>query len=168
MFGKLSNWISEWKKTKFINSTDDLMDCFSENSAFLPFPDRCFFFEFSPEISAWNATYPTLPHKIKIQKINFFQFRQQFPGSVFTYTLQFKEVEGQVVYNGCLKSKISTKTKAVKKIEKIPKFSKNLEIMNTSALTTSDQDLLKTKAKLWNIEIVEEMEVEVERMDVEI
>jgi hypothetical protein len=168
MFGKLSNWISEYKKTKFINSTDDLLDCFLENNQFLPFPDRNFFFEFSPDVSGWDCTYSTLPHKIKIQKINFFQFRQQLPGFVFTYTLQFSEEGGQVVYKGCLKSKVSTKTKAVKKVNKAPKFSKDLGIVNTNSLTIFDQELLKGKANLWNIEIAEEMEVEVEVMDVEI
>lgn len=35
MFGILSGWIKEWKKTKFINSTSDLLQCFEENNKYL-------------------------------------------------------------------------------------------------------------------------------------
>lgn len=163
MFGMISTWISEWKKSHFINSTEDLFDCLIENTKFLDNANSIIYYEFKPDVGAWAQSYPSLPHKIKIQNVNVFQIRQSQPGYLTTYTLEFGIENEQVVFKGCKTEKVATKTRAQKKVNKSPKFSKDIEITNTNSLTTLDQDLLRTKAKAWKIA----MDVEVEDMEIE-
>jgi hypothetical protein len=173
MFGTLSNWIKEWKKVEFINSTADLLKCFEKNNElFISGSNNCFVV-FEPIAELWDEKYPTLPGKIKMTKANCFQIKQNTPGYVSIYSSKWKiTLTGEIEADGVDILFVSTKTRAQSKIKK-PKFSSTLEVINSSELTTRDDSFLRKKAKNWGISTISEMEEEtisyneVEEMEIE-
>jgi hypothetical protein len=157
MFGIMSRWVSEWKKTQFINSTDDLLSCFRFNNQFLPTPHQNFFFSFLPKPTEWTEQdHFALPASFKVKNVSFFSFSALSPKTVTTYSLNIKQKEDKTVEFIEFKKIVKTFKKfPKKKISKEPKYSqKSTEgPLNSHQLTDSDNQFLRKRAQVWAMDV---------------
>jgi len=151
MFGTMTTWLTEWKKTHFINSTEELLNCFHQNNLN---PNNHFFtLSFSPDLWKANMT------RIKLgpsKNVFSFLFDSSQPYSFSMLRLEYvTEIEGPNVGWTGLKCKTYQKAVETEKYssKRTPKFSKELEAVNLAQLTSSDLKFLKKKANQWNIPI---------------
>jgi hypothetical protein len=57
MFGILTGRLDEWVKMRYLNTTEDILNCFQQNVSILPFLAQIFF---------WNLSIKRQPEKFKI------------------------------------------------------------------------------------------------------
>jgi hypothetical protein len=58
MFGILTGWLDEWVKMRYLNTTEDVLNCFQQNVSTLPFPAQNFFWNLSISMAlSWGLRY---------------------------------------------------------------------------------------------------------------
>jgi len=149
MFGTMTNWITQWTKTRFINTTKDLLDCFLFNNSFLPFPNQNFFYYLSFSESLWTKS-KHLGMKGKIRDLHYFYFNSKYTESFTTYRYTF--ISNRTTTNEIECTRLREDVRIVKKddpkkFKKPPKYSKDIEAVNSTNLTAADEKLLQKKAK---------------------
>ena len=151
MFGVMTQWIQNWVKSRFINTTQDLLDCFAENNQFHPNGARNFFFSWDFPRTFWKNLAHLQLSNLKIKSFNFFQFNSQYQEYFKTFTFQFRFNKTTNSWEK-LQNKSQTITlKEVMKTAKEPKYSESIEAVNAAHLTSSDEQFLLKKADQWKL-----------------
>jgi len=150
MFGLMTEWLKHWKKTQFVNTTEDLLACFTANNND---PNSFFYFlTFSP--SLWTSSMNTTRLKMGPSKNIFsFLFESKSPGGFQTLQLNYV-TEVNTGWKG-LKEYVQTRFIQTEtwKSKKTPKYSKQIEVTNSGQITASDWKLLNKKATQYSMEI---------------
>ena len=151
MFGVLTQWIQVWVRSRFINSTQDLLDCFAENNQFHPNGARNFFFSWDFPYTLWK-NLAHLQVKIKIKSFNFFQFNSQYRDYFKTFTFQFRLNKAtnswERLQNSCQTIEVQ---EVVFQTKKEPKYSESIDTVNAAHLTSADEKFLFLKANQWKL-----------------
>jgi len=153
MFGVLSNWMKEWTKTKYINTTNDLLECFKTFNLFNNNKDRNFFISRSFSPTLWTRlSHEEMKGLKSLKNINYFHFNYNTPKAFTTYSLVFQvnTRTQEIEYKELKQTALKVATKTIKK-QTQPKFSKQLESVNSINLTSSDNLFLQKKAKSWGL-----------------
>ena len=153
MFGVLSNWMKEWAKTKYINTTNDLLECFKTFNLFNNNKDCNFFISRSFSPTLWTRlSHEEMKGLKSLKNINYFHFNYNTPKAFTTYSLVFQvnTRTQEIEYKELKQTALKVATKTIKK-QTQPKFSKQLESVNSINLTSSDNLFLQKKAKSWGL-----------------
>jgi hypothetical protein len=152
MFGVMTKWINTWIKTRYLNTTKDLLECFHENNKFLSTPQQNLFYELSLNSNLWTQIQQNIISNISLKTYNYFHFSIKF-GKKFKairYGFKILNTTGAIECSGLI---IEEKTpNIIRQVTKRnPKYSKNIEVANSNLLTPSDEEFLKKKAKVWGL-----------------
>ena len=150
MFGTITQWLKEWKKTNFINTTEDLFLCFTLNNS-NPFQNIFYYLEFSPDL--WTKKLMSKLSTGPTKGYSFFKFSHAHPASFFVAKLALgkdKKTQETGMFEFSQQRNINLEEVGSKVI---PKFSKTLEAQNSSKLTSADDELLQKKGESWGMEI---------------
>jgi hypothetical protein len=152
MFGIMTTWMSEWIKTRYLNTTQDLLQCFMENNRFQPTPYQNFFVPLSLDQEIWTELTHKAMKGIKLKHYNFFTFfsnQDTFKAHRFAFKTN-RTTSGFIEYSGLF---TDTKNINIERLEKkkAPKYSKEIESVNSSGLTSLDEKFLLKKANAWGL-----------------
>lgn len=154
MFGTMTKWMTEWKKVNFLNTTEDLLNCFYTNNQFTTTPQLNFFYKLSFAPTLWTQ----LKHKtltgIKIKNVNCFEFSYTHQNTIITATIRVDIGESGNFITNWEKATTRRQIKYLP-LKKAPKYSSKIETVNSSSLTSSDEIVLQKKAKLWGISLTQ-------------
>ena len=151
MFGTMTQWLTEWKKSHYINTTQDLLICFQQNNMFLPHPHLNFFYELSLDTKYWTEMQHSEIQRIKLKNMYFFEFKCN--SNFYTaYTLDFtlNRTTNKIEFHKLISYKKPVIQKQ-KKISKKVKFSEAVEAINVKEISLADETFLKKKAKAWGL-----------------
>jgi hypothetical protein len=150
MFGIMTNWITQWTKTGYLNTTEDLLNCFVENNKFLATGSQNIFYSLSFPQILWTESTHFAIKNIKVKNINFFSFNSNNSQFLTTYRLTFGETTGIITCTGFTTNSVGIKIQKLGP-KKAPKYSKRLGVVNSAALTDSDEQYLMKKAGAWGL-----------------
>jgi hypothetical protein len=153
MFGILTGWLDEWVKMRYLNTTEDVLNCFQQNVSTLPFPAQSFFWNLSISPELWTQRGAKVIKNIKLKVYQYFYFSTKLGNNFRAMRYAFKSLRtasGNIECTGLVKD---TKLALVERqpAKKPPKYSKNLEVVNASSLTDSDEKYLEKKALSWGL-----------------
>jgi hypothetical protein len=153
MFGTLTYWLDEWVKMRYLNTTEDVLNCFQQNNSSLPFLAQNFFWSISIAPELWTQQGVKIIKNIKVKEYQYFYFSTKLGNNFRTMRYAFKSIgtaSGNIELTGLVKD---TKLANVERQQpkKAPKYSKSLEVVNASSLTASDEKYLEKKALAWGL-----------------
>eukprot|EP01127_Copromyxa_protea_P014580 TRINITY_DN409_c0_g1_i1.p1 TRINITY_DN409_c0_g1~~TRINITY_DN409_c0_g1_i1.p1 ORF type:complete len:467 (-),score=82.65 TRINITY_DN409_c0_g1_i1:223-1623(-) len=154
MFGTMTSWVNEWIKTRYLNTTEDLLNCFNFFNQFSPNSDKKFFYNLSFSPSLWTEKGQNEISNIKLKEYQYFHFSTKFPENTFQalrYAFKSLRTESGLIELAGLVKDIKEAKIIKQNPKKQPKFSKSLGVVNDSVLTPSDEAYLEKKALLWGI-----------------
>jgi hypothetical protein len=74
MFGILTGWLDECVKMWYLNTTEDVLNCFQQNISTLPFPAQNFFWNLSIAPELWTQRGAKVIKNIKLKACQYFYF----------------------------------------------------------------------------------------------
>lgn len=154
MFGTMTNWVANWKKTQYINTTADLLQCFQTNNFFMPTPARNFFYELKLAETLWTSKgQQKIGGKFGIKSYNFFKFDSRSTNFITTFRLTFRSNRNTTGVLECTGARQGQKAVTIVRTEPktAPKYSKDLALVNSASLTAGDEELLAGKAHDWGL-----------------
>ena len=153
-FGQLSKWITNWSKHSFLNTSEDLLNCFEQSNKFSKFPNRNFFEIKEIEENIWKEQHLTLLN-FSFKHFNCFYFYQEFPTKFYCSQYNLKlNINNEFFFDKEIFQTYNIETE-IKKIIKNPKYAhnNNLNEINSPNLTESDIFLLYSKVTSLKINI---------------
>jgi hypothetical protein len=152
-FGILTGWLNEWVKMRYLSTTEDVLNYFQQNNTTLPFPTQNFFWKISIAPELWTQQGVKVIKNIKLRVYQYFYFSAELGNNFRAMRYVFKSLHtasGEIECTGLVKD---TKLANVERLspKKAPKYSKNLEVVNSSSLTASDETYLEKKALAWGL-----------------
>jgi hypothetical protein len=153
MFGTMTTWLNEWIKTRYLNTTQDVLDCFMQNNSSLPFPAQNFFWKISIAPELWTQKGVKIIKNIRLKEYQYFYFSAKLGNNFQVMRYAFKSIgtaSGNIECTGLVKD-MKYPTLVRQNPKKAPKYSKDLEVVNSASLTLSDERYLEKKALAWGL-----------------
>jgi hypothetical protein len=153
MFGTMTSWLNEWVKTRYLNTTEDVLNCFHENNSLLPNFRQNFFWKISIAPELWTQRGIKVVKNIRMKQYQYFHFSVKLGNNFQAMRYAFKSIgttSGNIECTGLVKD---MKQPMVIRLQpkKAPKYSKDMEVVNSSSLTASDEKYLEKKALAWGL-----------------
>ena len=153
MFGTMTSWLNEWVKTRYLNTTEDVLNCFLENNSLLPNSAQNFFWKISIAPELWTQRGVKVVKNIRLKEYQYFYFSAKLGNNFQAMRYAFKSIgtaSGNIECTGLVKDMKHPQV-IRQQPKKAPKYSKDVEVVNSSSLTASDEKYLEKKALAWGL-----------------
>jgi hypothetical protein len=149
MCGILTGWLNEWVKMRYLSTTEDVLNFFNKIIPLYLFSPKTFLGKSLLHLSFGpNGVSREIIKNIKLKVYQYFYFSDKLRNNFHTMRYVFKSLHTASGESECTGLVKDTKLANVESLspKKAPKYSKNLEVVNSSSLTTRIEIYLKKKA----------------------
>jgi hypothetical protein len=138
---------------RYLNTTQDVLDCFIQNNSSLPFFAQNFFWKISIAPKLWTQTRVKVIQNIRLKEYQYFYFSAKLGNNFQVMRYAFKSIGTALENIECtgLVKDMKYPTVVCQQPKKAPKYSKDLEAVNSASLTLSDERYLEKKALAWGL-----------------